>query len=141
MDYTINYARAGGNSPTPAIVLTDPWYTGVAKPGSTYTHGNFEIYGGSITESKSWRSAFLDHLDRPERRYCCSQRFTILLSPPIRSDSSPIIGDISDSGWQIYNNKIYYSSTTTSSRYAFYGDAIWIGNQEQAPGPYNGPDL
>ncbi len=133
--YTINYASAGGNNPTPAIVLTDPWYTGVAKPGSTYAHGNFEVYGGSITESKSGapRSSTIwigqsGDIAAPKVHDLTLTTYT--------TDSSPIIGDISDSGWQIYNNKIYYSSTTTSSRYAFYGDAIWIGNQEQAPGPY-----
>lgn len=134
--YSITYATGGGAQPTPGVVLTDPWYTTLAKPGSTYTHSNFEIYGGSITESKSGapRSAAIwvgqsSGIAFPKVHDLTLTTYT--------QDSSPIFGDISDSGWQIYNNKIYYSSTTTSSRYAFYGVAIWIGNQEQQPGPYN----
>lgn len=133
--FTINYATAGGAAPTPAVVLADPWYTFLAKSGSTYTHSNFEIYGGSITEAKAGapKSAAIwvgqsSGIAFPKVHDLTLRTFS--------TDASPIYGDISDSGWQIYNNKIYYSSLTISSRYAFYGDAIWIGNQEQAAGTY-----
>jgi hypothetical protein len=133
--YTITYATGGGAKPTPGVLLADPWYTFVAKSGSTSTHSNFEIYGGTITESKSG-AAKSAAIWVGQSTGIAAPKVHDLTLTTYTQDASPIYGDISDSGWQIYNNKIYYSSTTTSSRYAFYGVAIWIGNQEQAPGPY-----
>jgi len=133
--HTITYATGGGVIPTPGILLADPWYTLIARAGSTYTHSNFEVYGGSITESKSGapKSAAIWVGQSSGIAFPKVHDLTLTTYSP---DASPIYGDISNSGWQIYNNKIYYLSTTTSSRYAFYGVAIWIGNQEQAPGTY-----
>jgi hypothetical protein len=135
--HTVSYATGGGSQPTPGVLLADPWYDGysIAQSGSRYQHGNFEMFGGDIVESNDgpakspaiWVGQSNDILPAPKIHDLTLTTYT--------TDSSPIYGAASAAGWQIFNNNIYYSSPHTSSRQFFYGVAIYIGDQEQAPGP------
>ena len=135
--HTITYGIGGGSQPTPGVLLADPWYDGysIAQSGSRNQHGNFEIFGGKITESSDgpaksaaiWVGQSNDITPAPRLHDMTLTTYT--------TDSSPIFGTASKAGWQIYNNSIYYSSPHTSSRQDFYGVAIYLGDEEQAPGP------
>jgi hypothetical protein len=135
--HAITYATGGGSQPSPGVLLADEWYSGysIAQPGSTNEHANFEIYGGKIIESSNgpdkspaiWVGQSNDITPAPKIHDLTLITYT--------TDSSPIFGTVSSAGWQIYNNNIYYSAAHTSSRQYFYGMAIYIGDQEQAPGP------
>lgn len=136
--HTITYATGGGSLPTPAVLLADSWYTapgyGLAKTGSTDNHGSFVMYGGTITEASG----------AANRSTCIWVGQSNDISPaPIvhnmtlntnNTDSSPIFATVDVSGWQIYGNTINYNSTSTSSRYDFYGYAVWLGDQPGAAG-------
>jgi len=139
--HTVTYGTGGGTEPTPGVLLADPWYRGygIARTGSTGNHSNFELYNGSIVEAPAGAAK--------SPAIWVGQSNSILPAPRIHdltlitytTDASPIFGTVSEAGWQIYNNKIYYSAKATTSRVSFLGYAIWLGDQEQAPGLL--PDL
>ena len=136
--HTITYGTGGGTGATPGIMLADDWFNGsgydIAATGTTEKHGGFIVYGGNITSSTAaaprsaaiWVGQSNDVSPAPVVHDVVMTTYT--------TDSSPIFGTLSTSGWQIYNNTINYASTTTSSRYDFYGYAIWLGDQPNAPG-------
>jgi hypothetical protein len=129
--FTVTYGTAGGTEATPGVALIDDWYSqyGLAKSGSTTSHGGFTMYGGSVIAS-------VDAAPHSSAVWAAGNASDISPAPVIHDtvlttyaeDASPIFGDGTESGWQLYNNTIAYDSLTTSNRYYFYGYAIWLGN-------------
>jgi hypothetical protein len=132
--HTITYATVTNAKPTPGIVLADPWYMALAKSGTTSTHGGFVIYGGSILEGAAGAAGSSGIHVGQSGGLSPAPVVHDLTITTTSTDASPIKGDISLSGWQIYANKLSYTSKVTSSRQQMLGYAIWLANQEQAPG-------
>lgn len=136
--HTITYGTGGGSKGTPAIVLADNWYTApgysLAKSGTSSRHGGFVIFGGSITSSVNAAAQ--------SRGIWVGQSNHVSPAPIIHdlrittyaADANPIFGTQTPSGWQIYNNTFSYKSHSITSRYAFYGYAIWLGDLLNSPG-------
>jgi hypothetical protein len=129
--FTVTYGTAGGTAATPGVALIDNWYSqyNLAAAGSTTHHGGFVMYGGSVIASD-------DAAPHSSAVWAAGNASDISPAPVIHDtvlttyaeDASPIFGDGTESGWQIYNDTIAYNSLTTSNRYYFYGYAIWLGN-------------
>ena len=117
------------------MLLADNWYSGygISRTGTTMNHGNFEIYNGSITESQSGPAKSPAIWVGQSNNISPAPRIHDLTLTTYTTDSSPIFGTVSAGGWQIFNNKIYYSATAITNRSEFLGYAIWIGDQEQDP--------
>ncbi len=136
--HTITFGTGGGSASTPGILLADSWYTApgydLAQTGSTNRHGGFVMYGGSIVAAANAAPRSTDIWVGQSDDITPAPVMHDLTLTTYAEDASPIFGTGSASGWQIYNNTINYASVTTSSRYNFYGYAIWIGDQLNAPG-------
>jgi hypothetical protein len=136
--HTITFGTGGGSASTPGILLADSWYTApgynLAKTGSTDHHAGFVVYGGSIIAATNSAPRSTDIWVGQSDDINPAPVMHDLILTTYAEDASPIFGTGSYSGWQIYNNTINYASNTTSSRYDFYGYAIWIGDQLNAPG-------
>jgi hypothetical protein len=137
--HTVTYGIGGGTQGTPAILLADSWYKApgysLARSGSADRHGGFVLFGGSIVSSPN---------AAPQSRGIWAGQSNHLNPAPVihdvsitttAVDASPIFGIGTPSGWQIYNNTLSYKATSITSRYAFYGYAIWIGDPLNASGP------
>jgi hypothetical protein len=140
--HTVTFGTGGGTLATPGFVLADSWYTApgynLAQTGSTNAHAGFVLYGGSvIAATNSGQRSTCIWVGQSDDINPAPVMHDLILTT-YAEDASPIFGTGSHSGWQIYNNTINYASVTTSSRYDFYGYAIWIGDQLNAPG--NPPD-
>ena len=128
--HTINYASGGGSRSTPAVLLADDWYSGynIAQTGTAETHAGFEIFGGNIVEAANGPARSPAIWVGESNNVTPAPKVHDLTLKTFSTDSSPIFGTFGGSGWQIYNNNIYYSSATTSDRHQFYGQAIWLGD-------------
>ena len=134
--HTVTYGTGGGTLATPGVLLADPWFHeyNLAQSGSTEHHGGFVMYGGSVVSSPNaaprstaiWVGQSNDIAPAP-----VLHNLTLTTTA---EDASPIFGTISAPGWKIYSNNISYTSKLTSSRYDFYGYAIWIGDDLNALG-------
>jgi hypothetical protein len=136
--FGVTYGTGGGTVGTPGILLADSWYTApgysLAKTGSTNKHGGFVMYGGSVTSATN---------AAPQSRgIWVGQSNDVSPAPTIHDvvfttyaeDSNPIFATGSLSGFTIYNNTLAYMSVTTSSRYDFYGYALFIGDNLNSAG-------
>lgn len=136
--HTITYGTGGGSSATPGVILADSWYTAsgynLAQTGSTTKHGGFVMYGGSVIAATNSAQRSTAIWVGQSNDISPAPVLHDLTLTTYATDASPIFGTVSASGWQIYNNTINYASLTTSSRYDFYGYAVWIGDQLNGAG-------
>jgi hypothetical protein len=136
--HTITYGTAGGPKGTPGILLADDWYTApglsLARSGTAGRHGGFVVFGGSIVSSPN---------AAPQSRGIWVGESNHLSPAPVihdltittyAQDASPIFGTHTPSGWRIYNNTLSYKSISITSRYAFYGYALWLADTLNEPG-------
>jgi hypothetical protein len=136
--HTITFGTGGGSASTPGILLADSWYTApgysLAETGTTDHHGGFVVYGGSIVAAANAAPRSTDIWVGQSDDIKPAPVMHDLTLTTYAEDASPIFGTASYSGWQIYNNTINYASKTTTSRYNFWGYAIWLGDEMNAPG-------
>jgi Bacterial Ig-like domain (group 3) len=136
--HTVTYGTGGGSAATPGVLLADNWYTGstynLAQTGTTTHHGGFVMYGGNVTAATNSAQRSTAIWVGQSNDISPAPVLHDLTLTTYATDASPIFGTVDVSGWQIYNNTINYASVTTSSRYDFYGYAIWLGDQLNAPG-------
>jgi hypothetical protein len=130
---TVTFGTGGGSEGTPGILLADSWYTApgysLAKTGSTSKHGGFVMYGGSVISATNaapqshaiWVGQSNDVSPAPIVHDCTLVTYSV--------DGEVIFGTGDKSGWQIYNNTVSYMNKTTTSRYYFYGYALWFGDE------------
>jgi hypothetical protein len=136
--HTITYGTGGGPNGTPGILLADDWYVAhglsLAKTGTAGHHGGFVVFGGSLLSAPNAAPQSRGIWVGESNRLSPAPVIHDLVITTYAPDANPIFGTHSVSGWRIYNNTLSYKSNSISSRYAFFGYALWLGDSLDSSG-------